>query len=223
MFVRRGRKVNLRDGASGGPEPITGEPTPPAVPPALPAPTTATIASAGTQTFDPESPEVKAYLAEQRKLIAAQEGGKARDTARQTEREATLAKIAEALGLKPAEVDPAQVAQELTTARAEARTAKIDRAVDTAARKAGADEDLVGAVLARKGLLADLDPAAADFADKVAALVKAEVDGNPRLKLETGTPPGGQAPVNGGFGGAPNANQRPGLLGAVANFYSGNR
>lgn len=223
MFVRRGRKVYLRT-APGGPEPITGEPTPPAVPPVLAVPTTP-VPPTDPKPFDPANapPEVQAYLEAERKRIAAAEGGKARDTARATEREATLAKIAEALGLKPAEVDPAQVAQELTTARAEARTAKIDRAVDTAARRAGADEDLVGAVLARKGLLADLDPAAADFADKVAALVKAEVDGNPRLKLETGTPPGGQAPVNGGFGGAPNANQRPGLLGAVANFYSGNR
>lgn len=219
MFVRRGRKVNLRD-APGGPEPITGEPTPPAVPP-TPAPVT----PVDPKPFDPSTlpPEVQAYLEAERKRIATQEGGKARDTARQTEREATLAKIAEALGLKPAEVDPAQVAQELTQARTEARTAKIDRAVDAAARKAGADEDLVGAVLARKGLLADLDPGAADFADKVAALVKAEVDGNPRLKLDVATPPGGQAPVNGGFGGAPNAAQRPSMLGAIAEFYGGRK
>lgn len=220
MFVRRGRQVYLRT-APGGPEPITGEPTPPAVPP-TPAPA---APPADPKPFDPSTlpPEVQAYLEAERKRIATAEGGKARETARQTEREATLAKIAEALGLKPAEVDPAQVAQELTRARDEARTLRIDRAIDVAARSAKADGDIVGALLMRAGKLKGLDPTADGFAAQVEALVAEVVKSNPRVLLDIATPPGGQAPVNGGFGAAPNAGQRPGLLGAVANYYSGGR
>lgn len=211
MFVRRGRQVYLRT-APAGPEPITDEPIPPAVDPtSVPAP----VKPADGPKFDPESPEVKAYLAEQRKLIAAQEGGKARDTARQTEREATLAKIAEALGLKPAEVDPAKIADELTAARAEARTLRIDRAVDVAARALKADGEIIGAMLEKAGKLKGLDPAADDFAAKIEALVADVVKSNPRVLLEIGTPPGGQAPVNGGFQGSPTGAQRPSMLQAV--------
>lgn len=173
--------------------------------------------TADPKPFDPANapPEVQAYLEAERKRIAAAEGGKARETARQTEREATLAKIAEALGLKPAEVDPAQVAQELTAARAEARTLRIDRAIDVAARTLKADGDIIGALLEKAGKLKGLDPTADDFASKVEALVAEVVKTNPRVLLETGTPPGGQAPVNGGFSGQPTDGTWPSMMQAV--------
>lgn len=164
---------------------------------------------------------MKAYLDAERKRIAAEEGGKARDAARataaETARTAVLADIAKTLGIKPADVDPAAVAAQLGSAQAEARQLRIDRAIDRAARQAGADEDLVGAVLARNkaAALAKLDPTADTFEADVAALVKAEVDGNPRLKLETVTPPGGQAPVANGFQAPPTSGQRPSMLEAV--------
>jgi hypothetical protein len=208
--------------APGGPEPITADPTPPAVPP-TPAPTPVTPAPAAT--FDPEAPEVKAYLAEQRKAIAAQEGGKARDAARATARNDALAEIAKTLGIAPKDVDPAAVAAQLASAQTEARMAKVDRAIDRAARKAGADEDLVGAVLARSkaAALAKLDPAADTFEADVSALVEAEVAANPRLKLETTTPAGGQAPVANGFQTPPTTGQRLGLTAAIAQGLQGMR
>ncbi len=215
MFVRRGRQVFLRT-SPAGPEPITGEPTPPAVPP-TPAP------------FDPASlsPEAQAWIAEERKRIAAQEGGKARDVARDNARKEALAAFNAAMGIEDGKpVDPAQVAQELTAARAEARTLRIDQAIDRAAREAKADGDIVGALLAKHHAaeLADLDPGkGAEFTAAVAALVADLVKSNPRVLLDTGTPAGGQAPVNGGFNGAPSDGQRPSMSGAIANWYGGRR
>lgn len=215
MFVRRGSKAYLRT-APGGPEPITGAPEGGAVPTA-PAPVAPPAVAAA---FDPESPAVKAYLdkvlAKERARIAAEEGGRARDTARAGARNDALSEIATALGLKPAEVDPAKVAADLTQAQAEARSLKIDRAIDRAARAAGADEDLVGAVLMRAGKLAGLDPSADDFATKTKALVDEAVAANPRLKLETTPAPAAQGAVNNGFNAPPAAGQRLGLIGAVA-------
>ena len=216
MFVRRGRRVYLRT-APAGSEPISDEPIPPAV---APTPTPAPVVAADAPKFDPESPEVKAHLdkllAAERKRIATEEGGKARDTARASERAATLATIAEALGLKPAEVDPAKIAEELTQARAEAKSLRIGKAVEDAARSVKADGEIVAALLASKGRLADLDPAGADFEDKVKALVGELVKSNPRVLLETTTPAGGQAPVNGGFNGQPTAGQWPSMQAALA-------
>lgn len=224
MFVKRGRKVYLRT-APGGPgtEPQSGSGAP-AEPAAAPAAT-----PAATPAFDPNSPEVQAYLRAERAKIAAEEGGKARDTARAAAAAAAkddvLKQIAESLGVKPADVDPQQLAAQLSAAQAEVRAAKVDKQVGAVARRMGADEDLVGALLAHKhkAALAGLDPAADDFATKVEALVKAEVEANPRLKLTPDpapVPAGGQAPSAPGFNAAPAAGQRLGLAAAIAKHYS---
>lgn len=225
MFVRRGRQVYLRT-APGGPEPITGEPIPPSVDPVVkpPAPTPPKGEPAPAPVaFDPSTlaPEVQAYLRAQEQAIATREGGKARDVARENAKAETLAKIAEALGIKPAEVDPAQVAQELTAARAEARSLKINRAVDIAAREVKADGDIVAALLAHQGKLTDLDPAASDFGDKVKTLVTELAKNNPRVLLDTVTPAGASAPVNGGFGGSPTGGVWPSMMDAVRQRLGG--
>jgi hypothetical protein len=219
VFVRRGRKVYLRT-APGGPgtEPQGGGGAP------APAPAPA--------AFDPANPpaEVKAYLDAERRRIAAEEGGKARDTARTAAAEAAKADVlktlAEALGVKPADVDPAKLVEQLNAAHGEVRIAKVDKEVGRVARILHADEDLIGALLEKKhrAALAALDPAADDFASKVEALVKAEVEANPRLKLDAApvvTPPGGQAPAAAGFQQPPATGQRMGLAGAILKHYGG--
>ena len=219
MFIRRGRHVYLRTAPAG--EPVgTGAPAAPAPAPAEPAAPVAVPAA-----FDPASApaEVKAYIDAERRRIASDEAAKARLGSKATARAETLEEIAKALGLKPGEVDPAEVARQLDAARGETRQLKIDRALDRAARALKADEDLVGAVLARTGKLADLDPTAVDFEDKIKALVEEAVTANPRLKLEiTPAPvaPGGQAPVNGGFNGQPAAGARLPLAQAIAAHYN---
>lgn len=184
---------------------------PPVVPPAEPKP------------FDVKdlSPEAQAYLRAQ--ITAAD--SKARTTSKDNARTEVLDQIAQALGIKPKDVDPAEIGKQLVEARTAAAKLTVDRALDRAARAAGADEDLVGAVLERQGKLAGLDPTAADFADKVEALVTEAVAANPRLKLEATapTPPGGQAPVAQGFGPAPAAGARQGFLAAVAKGMTGQR
>jgi hypothetical protein len=86
------------------------------------------------------------------------------------------------LGLKPAEVDPAALGAQLAEARESNAKLMTEVAVGRSARVAGGDEDMVTAWLSHKGLLKGLDPAAADFADKVDALVKAQIEANPKLK-----------------------------------------
>lgn len=142
--------------------------------------------------FDPStlSPEAQAYIAKQVK--AADE--KARTTTRDNAATAAEAKVrkemADKLGLTPAQLDPAAVAAELKAERDANRVMRIEGAAEKAARKAGADEDLVVAMLARNGSLKGLDPEAADFRDQVKTLVDKAIADNPRLKLDTtATPP----------------------------------
>jgi hypothetical protein len=112
---------------------------------------------------------------------------KARDA--ETAAEARINKILEAAGIKTAEepLDPAKLTADLSAKDQAIRALTVERALDKAARKAGADEDLLDAVLTRKGALAELDPSSADFAQQLDALVKAEVDANPKLKAVRAT------------------------------------
>lgn len=163
-------------GASGG----GGTGTPPVATPPADKPA----------AFDPStlSPEVQEYIRKREK--AADE--KARTTTRDNAAAQAEAKIrdemAAKLGLKPAEVDPAATAAELAKAREANVILRTEGAVERAARKAGADEDLVVAKLLRDGKLKGLDPEAADFTDTVKKLVDELVASNPRLKLDTVTP-----------------------------------
>jgi hypothetical protein len=98
----------------------------------------------------------------------------------------TLAAIQKALN-PDAKGDEKPTAEALTTALAAKdetiRTLRVERALDKAAAAQDADADLLDAVLARKGSLKELDPSAKDFTSKLDALVKAELDANPKLKL----------------------------------------
>lgn len=121
------------------------------------------------------------------------------------EAQAALTKsIGKALGLikddeKP---DPAKLTEQLTATQAEARTLKVERALDKAARKHGADEDLLVAVLAHNGELKKLDPTADDFTKTLDALVKTTVDANPKLKAT-------QAAAASGVDGAGGSGEKP--------------
>jgi hypothetical protein len=138
----------------------------------------------------PEAAEPKTYDENYVKTLrdeAAANRVKARDA--ETAAEARINKILEAAGIKTAEepLDPAKLTADLSAKDQAIRALKVERALDKAARKAGADEDLLDAVLTRKGALAELDPTAADFAQQLDALVKAEVDANPKLKAVRAT------------------------------------
>jgi hypothetical protein len=199
----------------------TSVPAEPATPEAAPANPTSDAKPNGSDVFDPAelSPAARKWLEGQLAKGRADADAKARTASKDNARAEVTKAIADALGITPKEVDPAEVARQLTQAQSEARTLKIDRAIDRAARAAGADEDLVGAVLARKGALAKLDPSADDFDKRVADLVRAEVDGNPRLKLVADPEPPKPAAkgATGNFsGGSGEKGKRPGLTEAIA-------
>lgn len=178
--------------------------------------------------FDPASltAEQKAYVDAQVKAAADKSRGYDKAAAAKAERDAIKAALAKALGDDPAALDPAAVATELAAARETNRQLLTDRAVERAARAAGADDDLVAGKLMRDGSLKGLDPAAPDFGDKVKTLVDAAVLANPRLKLDATpvapvTPAAGKAPVA-VFTGTGEQGSRPTLGAALAAQMAGN-
>lgn len=136
----------------------------------------------------------------------------ARDGEKKAKADAKAAKervdaILKAAGLTPdGKTDPAEqlkaAAAERDKATAQARDTAIELAVYKAAGKAGGDPD---AVLDSRGFLAsvsELDPAAADFSDKVTAAIKAAVKANPKLAATpAGQGPGKQGVDHAGAGG----------------------
>lgn len=110
----------------------------------------------------------------------------AKTTKAQLDKQAeTLKLIAEKAGIQiddGAPPDPAKLAAQLETANQRARQKAVELAVYRAAGKHEADAD---ALLDSRGFanaVADLDPDAADFGDKVAEAIKAAVEANPRYK-----------------------------------------
>jgi hypothetical protein len=162
-----------------------------------------------------QTPEFKAAVAK----AAADADAKARLGTQEKARASVLDELAQHLGLKPKDVDPAQIGQELAAARVENASLRSQLEIGKAARKLDADEDTVAAVLTHKGALKDLDPTAADYSSKVEAAVKAAVEANPRLKNTPGTPartPGTSGPAAGGMGGGAGETARPSMRDAIA-------
>lgn len=130
--------------------------------------------------------------------------------AARSEADARVQAVLTAAGITTGQADPAEVAKqfaaerdtaaaEAAAARKEANALKVENALGKAARAHKADEDLLTAVLAHEGKLAGLDPAAADFATTLDALVKQTVEGNPKLKAALGAGTSG-AEFSGGSG-----------------------
>ncbi|RLK13320.1 hypothetical protein DER29_4338 [Micromonospora sp. M71_S20] len=142
----------------------------------------------------------------ERALAAAREGEK-KAKAEKKAAEERVAAILQAAGLTPdGKTDPAEqlkaAAAERDKAVARARDTAVELAVYKRAGKAGADPD---AVLDSRGFLssvAELDPDAADFGDKVTAAIKTAVKANPKLAATTaGQGPGKQGADHTGGGG----------------------
>lgn len=114
--------------------------------------------------------------------------------------EATRDAIAKALGLKPDD-DPVKAAQTAADQRdaalQEAKATKIENAVLRSATKHGANPEALTDSRTFMAKLADMDPAADDFATQVDEAIKKAVEDNPLLKLEIPAPRSG-GPVGGG-------------------------
>ena len=119
------------------------------------------------------------------------ENGNARTSAKQQAAQEARDELLTKLGLKDGDkpVDAEELARQLAAKDTDLsakdqkiRALTVENALSKAARRAHADEDLLIAVLAHKGTLNDLDPSEKDFTKKLDALVKAELDENPKLK-----------------------------------------
>ncbi|MFJ4286412.1 hypothetical protein ACIPY0_12270 [Paenarthrobacter nicotinovorans] len=142
------------------------------------AATTDTTTTASTDVWD----DPVAARAEIEKL--RKQNGDERINAKKQAADEARQELLQKLGLVKGDEKPSidDLIKQNSSKDAALRSLTVERALDKAARKAGADEDLLAAVLAHKGSLSKLDPSEADFATKLDALVKAELDGNPKLK-----------------------------------------
>lgn len=178
-------------GATGAPTP----PTDPAPPTAPPEPPTGTPADPGQE---PTTPPADPPGDDPRITRANREAQKYRQQAREAQaaQQAQLDTIAKALGLKPDDVDPAALTEQLTTAQAAARESATQLAVYRAAPALGADPDALLDSASTLRALADIDPA---DADAVAAAITTALESNPRLKAADPQPPAGRssAPAGG--------------------------
>lgn len=210
------------EGSPGGADPTAGGGGAPAAPPAPGAPAPA----------DPlKDPAVVAALAK----ATADAEAKARLGTKENGKKEALEELKNALapllGLKPAEVDPAALGAELAAARAANAQLITEAAVGRAARVAGGDEDMVTAWLAHKcgAEMRALDPTAADFAGKVDALVKAQIEANPKLKAGDAAPvapvvtPGRQGAASTSTAGGANDIARPSLAQAISAQMAGSK
>lgn len=123
------------------------------------------------------------------------------------ERDAQLAKIAEALGLAPEKPDPEKIAAQLQQAQAEKASLARQNAVLLAANTAGAD---ASALLDSRSFLASLENVDPGNPAAVLDAVKAAVAANPRYAAATPqqpatapAPPPRQASTAGSFNASP--------------------
>ena len=113
--------------------------------------------------------------------------------------------------------DPAQLTSQLTAAQQAQRQAAVELAVYKTATKHSGDPDALLDSRAFLTKVADLDPAASDFAAQVDAAIKAAVDSNPKLK--TGRAPGASGVDHTGGSGEQTPRTPRSLSDAVAGHY----
>jgi hypothetical protein len=217
-YRKNGTPIRLIAGASEGPAEPAAPPAPPAPAPTAPAtdpaPPAADPAPASGQ--EPPAPAAEAVNVEQlpawaQKLIrdtrkeAADGRTKAKEhsdalAALQQKSQQQLDGIARALGLKPEEATPEQILAERDAARAaseasarQARETAVELAVFRAATAAQVNGNALLDSRAFVRTLDGLDPAAADFGQRVSDAISAAVDANPSLKAAATAAPAAAA------------------------------
>lgn len=195
--------AQMNDTATADPaaaQPAATEPTTTTTPPAAP-----TEAPRGDVWDDPA--KARTEIERLRRENAAERTNaksKAADEAR-----AELAQtIGKALGLvkDDAKVDPAALTAQIGDLTGQARALQIENAILRQASKHGADPGALTDSRAFLASVADLDPTAADFGDKVGEAIKAAVAANP--KLGTTAPVAGASTVQ-HAGGSGEGNAKP--------------
>lgn len=170
--------------------PPAGPPAPPTPPsdPAPPAPPAPPVDPQAGKTFD------EAYVRQLREEAAAHRTGKTAAEQKVADLEAKFEAFRLALdpNAKPTD-DPAKVAEQAIRERdelaAKVRKFETDKVVERLGRKAGADVDLLLDSRGFEAAVDKLDASSATFEADVEALIKAQLEANPRLKVTPATPP----------------------------------
>ena len=135
---------------------------------------------------DASSDDVKALRKEISKL--RKENAKRRTASRDAKKakestEAKLKAIAKALGVEgDDEPDVDALREQLAKTSSEMKSLKIERALNRAAKKYGADPEALADSRSFMAEAGDLDPDDDEFADSLAGLVETAVKNNPKLK-----------------------------------------
>lgn len=146
-----------------------------------------------------------------------EQAGQATELAKKAEQQDRILKLlAEKAGVQiddGAPPDPNKLAADLERARADAKQKAVELAVYRTAGKAGADADALLDSRAFQKAVADLDPAADDFAEQVTAAIGTVVEANPRYKLPEPAKPEPPKPTvakssGGEFTGTPGGNRQ---------------
>jgi hypothetical protein len=206
-----------------GEDPAPADPAPTDPAPADPTPVDPAPVDPAPPADDPWSDPERARA----EITRLRTENAARRVSVQEAEEAARNEILTKLGLKKDDgpSDPAELARQLAakdtdlSAKDERiRALTIERGLTKAARTSGADEDLLVAVLAHKGTLNKLDPSADDFTTQLEALVKAEVEANPKLRAVQVAPRNG-ADFSGRTGEGGKSNTPVPLHQAVSGHY----
>jgi hypothetical protein len=181
------------DAPQDAPPAPTGEPT---TPPPAPGVTDAGTAagSTGTTQGEPSSPSTSPNVEALRAEVADWR------TKAQSAQQDFVDKIAKALGINGAGETPTveQVTDQLTAAQQDARERAVDLAVYRAAGPASADPDALLDSTAFRKRVAELDPAADGFTEKVTAAITTAVKDNPRLAAGPAAAPRSGGEITGG-------------------------
>lgn len=190
-----------------------GEGAPPAADPAPPAP-----AATAPPADDPAPPagapaewdgKVESLPDAAQKMIrdlrAESAERRTKLTAAEQAQQDAIRALAKAAGIEipgdtDAAPDPAQLAQELTTAQQASRQAAVELAVYKTASKHSGDPEALLDSRAFLANVATLDPTAEDFTTSVDAAIKAALDANPKLKAARPGPAASGADHSGGSG-----------------------
>lgn len=179
----------------------TGQPADPGQPPATGTPPTGQVPPTGTTPGteptttpgegQPVEPAAKTYTEDYVKRLrdenAGHRQGKTAAEQKAAELEAALTAVRKVLDPNAAPEDDPRKTAENAIARekakdAELRALKVEQLAERAARKAGADVDLLMDSRGFEAALRKLDPDTTTFTDDLNSLVEASVKANPRLK-----------------------------------------
>ncbi|MET8846625.1 hypothetical protein [Amycolatopsis sp. NPDC004625] len=195
--------------ATGEQPPATGQPSAPA--PAEQGPTPDDLAALDPATLAKMVRDLRTENAADRTNAKT----KAADEARQQ-----LAQdIGKALGLVAGDddkADPAKLAEQVTAEQQRSRAAAVELAVFKSAGPLGADPAALVDSRAFLSAVEQLDPTAADFADKVGAAITKAVTDNPKLRAAGQVPPRSSGQHAGGSGEKPAAKS---LTDAISRHY----